>query len=137
MPTRSGEVHVGNKSSHLAGVVDHGVHELSIVQNHAFTPLKSFRRTLEVLRCCLTLYRCSCYKPAPTLVPSLMGILSPRNVRFGIRGPHFRASTRNLYYLEVIEIEYRVFSFYHGTCVGAGSLKTTPNGKHQGSIKQT
>jgi hypothetical protein len=64
-----------------------------------------------------------------------MGILSPRNVRFGIRDPHF--SARNFYYLEAIEIEYRVFSFYHGTYVGAGSLKTTPYGKHQGLIKQT
>jgi hypothetical protein len=43
---------------------------------------------------------------------------------------------RNLYYLEAIEIEYWVFSFYHGTYVGAGSLKTTPYGKHQGSTKQ-
>jgi hypothetical protein len=64
-----------------------------------------------------------------------MGILSPRNVRFGIRVPHFSGSMRNLYYLEAIEIEYRVFSFYHGTYVGACSLKTTPYDKHQGSIK--
>ncbi len=65
-----------------------------------------------------------------------MGILRSRYVRFGIRGPHFSVSMRNLYYLEAIEIEYWVFSFYHGTYVGAGSLKTTPYGKHQGSTKQ-